>query len=83
MMFLENAQFLINVFLTFYIHIRATLNLTKCEFLPRVRWKSESKESHGGDEHTRDNQVEEVVQGSTPDDTSRSQIERGPGKSNT
>ena len=59
----------LKMFLEFLqLHIKVTLNLTQCEFLPRVRWKSESKESHGGDEHARDNQVEEVVQGSTPDE---------------
>ena len=40
---------------------------TKAELLARVRWESEPKDGHRGDQETRDDQVGEVVQGSPPD----------------
>ena len=41
--------------------------LTECKFLPRIRREGEAEQRHAGDEDTRNDQVEEVVQGSPAD----------------
>ena len=41
--------------------------LTKTQFLSRVRGESEAQHCHGGDQETRHDQVEEVVESSPPD----------------
>lgn len=41
--------------------------LTKGEFLPWVWGQGEPQEGHGGDQNTGDYQVEEVVEGASPD----------------
>ena len=44
---------------------RKRMFLTQGKLLSRVWWEGEAKNSHGGDEHARNYQVEEVVQGSS------------------
>ena len=41
--------------------------LTKTQFLSRVRGESKAQHCHGGDQETRHDQVEEVVESSPPD----------------
>ena len=41
-------------------------NVTEGQLLPRVRGEGEAEQCHAGDEDTRDDQVEEVVESSPP-----------------
>ena len=52
---------------------------TQWQLLPRVWGQSEAQHRHGGDQHTRDDQVEEVVQGSPPDLDLESDVKVGLG----
>ena len=54
-------------------------NPTQWQLLPRVRGQREAKHRHGGDQHARDDQVEEVVQGSPPDLDLESDVKVGLG----
>ena len=40
---------------------------TEAQLLSRVRGKSEAEDSHGSDQETRHDQVEEIVESSPPD----------------
>ena len=54
-------------------------NPTQWQLLPRVGGQREAKHRHGGDQHARDDQVEEVVQGSPPDLDLESDVKVGLG----
>ena len=55
------------------------MRLTQRELFPRVRRESESKDGHGGDEKTRHDEVEEVVEGSPPDSHDEGDVKVGLG----
>ena len=54
-------------------------NPTQWQLFPRVGGQREAKHRHGGDQHARDDQVEEVVQGSPPDLDLESDVKVGLG----
>ena len=43
-----------------------SLTITESQLLPGVRRQGEAEESHRGDQHTGEDQVEEVVEGPPP-----------------
>ena len=53
------------------------LRLTERQLLPRVRWERESQDRHGGDEHARHDQVEEVVERAPADADDEGDVQVG------
>ena len=56
-----------------------TQTLTQRQLLPGVRGQGEAKQRHGGDQDTRDDQVEEVVERPPPNVNSESDVHIGLG----
>ena len=52
---------------------------TQTKFLPRVWWKGEPQDGHGGDEDAGHDEVEEVVEGPPPDLDGEGDVQVGGG----
>ena len=60
------------------IYTKDLLFPTQGEFLPRVWRQREAEHRHGGDQQTRHDQVEEVVQGAPPVTANHSSVSHPP-----